>query len=92
MLGGIVRSAVLPGSPEDTHPGASENTDGVGLLAAALTGSAVDFAGPSRCVSGVVGKAGDGGSQVFVAGPAEDNAAVFAEAWVTGQTPTSAAS
>ena len=78
MFGGVVWDAVLPGAPEDAHPGAGEDADGVGVLAATGAGSAVDGGGPDTGVSGVVGEACDGEAQPFVAGPAEDDAAAFA--------------
>ena len=34
MVGWVVGAAVLPGSPEDAHPGSGEDSDGVLVLAA----------------------------------------------------------
>ena len=48
------------------------------VVAAAAFGALVDVAGPGRAMPGVVGKAGDGGAQAVIAGPAEDDAAALA--------------
>jgi len=74
----IVKGSVLPGAPEHAHPGSGEDTDGMRVVAAAAFGALVDVAGPGRAMPGVVGKAGDGGAQAVIAGPAEDDAAAFA--------------
>ncbi len=74
----VVKGLVLPGFPEDAEPGAGEDTDGVRVLASALTGSAIDVCCPGRGMSRVVGEAGDGLSEVLVTGPSEHDAAAFA--------------
>ena len=66
----IVKGSVLPGAPEHAHPGSGEDTDGMRVVAAAAFGALVDVAGPGRAMPGVVGKAGDGGAQAVIAGPA----------------------
>ena len=78
MLGRVVCGAVLPGSPEDSQPGASEYADGVGVIAASFASFAVDKGCPRACVPGVIGEAGDGGPQPLVAGPPPSDAARLA--------------
>ena len=43
---GVVGGVVVPGAPEDAQPGAAEDADGVGVVAAALAGAVVDVGGP----------------------------------------------
>src|SRR6516162_3780932 len=74
----IVKRSVLPGTPEHAHPGSGEDTDGMRVVAAAASGALVDVGGPGRAMPRVVGKAGDGGAQTVIAGPAEDDASAFA--------------
>ena len=74
----IVKGSVLPGAPEHAHPGSGEDADGMRVVAAAAFGALIDVGGPGRAMPGVVGKAGDGGAQAVIAGPAEDDAAAFA--------------
>jgi len=78
VLGGVVGGMGLPGLPEDADPGAGEDADGVGVVAAALAGLGVDVCCPGRGVAGVVGEAGDRPAQTAVAGPAEDDPAALA--------------
>jgi len=74
----IVKGSVLPGAPEHAHPGSGEDADGMRVVAAAAFGALIDVGGPGRAMPGVVGKAGDGGAQAVIAGPAEDDTAAFA--------------
>ena len=74
----IVKSSVLPGAPDHAHPGSGEDADSMRVVAAAAFGTLIDVGGPGRAMPGVVGKAGDGGAQSVIAGPAEDHAAAFA--------------
>jgi hypothetical protein len=74
MLLGVVGRAILPCSPQDSQPSASEDADGVGVLAAALAGFAIDERGPQTGVAGVISEAGDGSPQPFVAGPSPTDA------------------
>jgi hypothetical protein len=53
MLGGFVGGPVLPAPPEDTDPSAGEDANGVGMIAAAGEGPAINVGGPSGGVAGV---------------------------------------
>ena len=75
---GLVGLLVAPGAPEDAQPGASEDADGVGMVAAASPSALVDGRGPGRGVARVVGEAGECASQAMVAGPAEEDTECFA--------------
>ena len=70
----VVGCSVLPCSPQDSQPSASEDADSVCVLAAALAGSAIDERGPRAGVAGVIGEAGDGSTQPLVAGPSPADA------------------
>lgn len=59
MLFGLVRLAVLPASPEDTQPCASEDADGVRMVASASAGVLVHGRGPGARLAGVVGPGGE---------------------------------
>ena len=76
--GDVIGTAILPAAPEDPDPRASEDPDGVRMIAAARPGARVDGGGPRRGVAGVVGKSREGLPEAFVAGPAEGDAVVFA--------------
>src|SRR4051794_11819896 len=65
----IVGAAALPSAPEDTYPGAGEDADGVGVLAAAGAGLAVDGCRPSGGVAGGVGGGGGGSGPGLFSGP-----------------------
>ena len=78
VLGRVVGLAVGPGAPEDARPGAGEDADGVGMVAASGAGAAVDVGGPGALVAGVVGQAGERGAQALVAGPAPADASGLA--------------
>jgi hypothetical protein len=78
MAGRVVGSAVLPAPPHHSCPGAGEDSHGVGVVAAAGDGLAVDLGRPRRGASGVVGEEGHGLSQPLVAGPPEADVAVGA--------------
>jgi hypothetical protein len=74
----VVEGAIVPGAPKDAYPGAGEDADGMGMIAASAASALVDVCCPGGCVSGVVGEAGDGPSQAMVACPAEDDTASLA--------------
>jgi hypothetical protein len=74
----VVGAAVLPAAPQDARPGAAEDADRVGVVAAAVAGASVDVAGPGVPVAGAVGERGEVVAQAFVACPAEDGGAAFA--------------
>ena len=90
--GGIVGRPVLPDPPEHPDPGPREDADRVRVVAAAGLRARVDGGGPSGCLTGVVGEAGDGGARAAVAGEAEDTPRLVPDCLVTGATPASAAS
>src|SRR5512147_52933 len=71
----VVEGAIVPGAPKDAYPGAGEDANGMGMIAASAASALVDVCCPGGCVSGVVGEAGDGPSQAMVACPAEDDTA-----------------
>ena len=77
VLRRVVGFVIDPGSPENADPGTTENTDSVGVVAAALACGAVDGGGPGGTVPRVVGEAGDSLPQAMVAGPAKGDAAAF---------------
>src|SRR5688500_14576494 len=62
VAGRVVGDAVGPGAPEDARPGAGQDAEGVGVVAAACAGAPVDVGGP------VVGHAGERGAQALAAG------------------------
>ena len=74
----VVEGAIVPGAPKDAYPGAGEDANGMGMIAALAASALVDVCCPGGCVSGVVGEAGDGSSQAMVACPAEDDTAALA--------------
>ena len=74
----VVEGAIVPGAPKDAYPGAGEDANGMGMIAASAASALVDVCCPRGCVSGVVGEAGDGPSQAMVACPAEDDTAALA--------------
>src|SRR5215470_13734321 len=78
VTGDVVRPAVLPAAPEDAHPGAGEDPDGVRVITAAGPGARIDGSGPPRGMARVVGEGGEGLTQALMARPAEGDAAVLA--------------
>ena len=78
MTGRIVGGSVLPTTPENADPGAGEDADGVGMVAASIAGVAVDGSGPGIGMTGVVGPGGEGATQALVAGEAAGDAAMLA--------------
>src|SRR5262245_45768702 len=74
----VVGGAVDPQSPEHADPSASEDSYGVGVIAASGARGVVTVGGPGAGTAGVVGEAGDGATQPMIAGPAEGDAAVLA--------------
>ena len=74
----IVGLLVGPGAPEDPDPGAGQNTDGMGVIAAAAASPLVDVGGPGGGMARIVGEAGDGSPQAMIAGPAERHAPALA--------------
>jgi hypothetical protein len=77
MFSGIVLCAISPGFPDDTDPSTAENAGGLRVVAAARSGALVDLGGPSRAVTRVIGKAGDG--DVRLHAQPKDNRARFAD-------------
>lgn len=77
VLEAIVGHAILPCSPEDAQPSASEDAHGMRMLASSSSGVLINFGGPRAWMSGVVCKAGDGGAQAFVVGSSPGDAARF---------------
>ena len=59
-LAGTVASADASGPPGHADPGAGEDADGVGVVAAAALGASVDGSGPGRGLAGIVGEASEG--------------------------------
>ena len=57
---GIVWHSVLPGAPENSEPCAGEESDGVRVFAAPLTGLAVDVRRPWTGMAESISEAGDG--------------------------------
>ena len=78
------RGCHRPGASKDAYPGAGEDANGMGMIAASVASALVDVCCPGGCVSGVVGEAGDGPS-AMVACPAEDDTAALAGGVVTGR-------
>ena len=78
VAGGVVGLVVLPATPDDAAPRASEDAGGVGVLAAAAGGAGVDVVGPWVPVAGAVGERAEVSAQALVAGPAEGRVAAFA--------------
>ena len=74
----VVGDAVGPGAPEDARPGAGQDADRVGVIAAAGAGAPVDVGGPGALAAGVVGHAGERSTQALVAGPAPADASGLA--------------
>src|SRR5713101_813997 len=77
VLGGVVGGVVGPAGVDDAGPGAGEDSDGVGVVAASLDGALVDVGGPGTGVAGVVGEGRHRPTEPFVAGPAELNGVMF---------------
>src|SRR5436189_240086 len=74
VTGEIVGSVAGPGAPQNARPGASDDADGVRVVAAASASSAVDVSGPCRRMTRVVGPGADGLAKAMVTGPAEGDA------------------
>jgi hypothetical protein len=85
VVGGVVVGAVLPASPQHARPGASEDTDGVRVIAAAGTCGPVDGWGPVLRMRGVVGPGGLGLAEALVAGEATDDCVVSARGMSDGR-------
>ena len=58
----VVGGVGVPAGPDDPHPGAHEDPDGLGVTFAALTCSAIELGGPGGAVAAVVGERGEGGN------------------------------
>lgn len=56
VQGGVIGHFIGPATPQDSHPGATEDADRVGMIGAALSGSAVDVFGPGMPLAGGVGQ------------------------------------
>src|ERR1700730_5516498 len=67
----VVAGVIAPEAPDHAGPGASEDTDGVWVAAAALSCADVDIGGPGIVVAAGVSEGIDRVSQAMVAGPAE---------------------
>jgi hypothetical protein len=68
---GVVAGAVLPAAPDDQHPGAGGDADGVRVVLAAVAGGGVDGGGPGAGVPGSVGEVADRVAELAVDVPAE---------------------
>jgi len=75
---GVVGGVVVPAAPEDASPGASEDADGVRVIAATSARLSIHVGGPGTGMAGVVGPGGEGLTQSLVAGEASGNTAVLA--------------
>ncbi len=64
--GGVVEDVVLPASPDDVRPGAGEDADGVGVVAATGDGLAVEVGGPGAGRAGVAGEVAQGVAELLV--------------------------
>src|SRR5690606_826397 len=71
---GVVGDVVLPAAPHDSDPGASQDTNGVGMVFAVCAGALVDVCGPGTVESAVGSEGRDGDAEAFVAAPSERNA------------------
>ena len=78
VAGGVVGDSVLPAAPYDPDPGAGEDADGVGVVAASGPGAPVDVGDPGALMAGVVGEGAHGSPEAFVARPAEVDRFVLA--------------
>src|SRR5262245_9818059 len=78
MVCDVVGLAILPAPPDKAQPGAGQDSDGVGMIAAARAGAGIDGGRPRRGVSGIIGERGDGLAEALVTRPPEDDPAVFA--------------
>src|ERR1700750_3008660 len=68
---GVVAGAVLPAAPDDQHPGAGGDADGVRVVLAAVAGGGVDGGGPGAGVPGSVGEVADRVAELAGDVPAE---------------------
>jgi hypothetical protein len=71
MFSGFVGSVFPPAFPDDAGPGAGQDADRVGVIAAALERPPVHIGCPDRALSRVVGKTRQGLAQFVIAGPPE---------------------
>src|ERR1022692_3450243 len=69
--GGVVGGVVLPAAPDDVCPGAGDDADGVGVVAAAGDGLVVEVGGPGAGGMGVPGEVAQGVAELLVGSPAE---------------------
>src|ERR1700685_362114 len=67
--GGVVGGVVLPAAPDDVGPGAGEDADGVGVVAAAGDGLVVEAGGPGAGAAGVPGEVAEGGAELLCGSP-----------------------
>lgn len=81
---GIVLSIVLPSTPKNTDPCASEDPGCMLMSEAATSSSRVDVSRPWRGMSGIVCKADDGSAQTMIAGPSENYSATLARGMSDG--------
>ncbi len=77
VLGGVVGRVALPAAPEDAGPGASEDAQGVGVVAAADAGALVDVSWSWVPASCAVGKDAHVFAQALVADLAEGSVVAF---------------
>src|SRR5436853_2656818 len=78
VKGDVVGAAILPTAPQDAHPGAGQDADGMRMSTATPAGGGVDRRRPGRGVARVVGEGGERLAQALVARPAKGDLAVLA--------------
>src|SRR5271170_7437952 len=76
--GGVVGGVVLPAAPDDVRPGAGDDADGVGVVAAAGDGPVVEVGGPGAGAAGVAGEVAERVAELLVGSPPEGDGLDFA--------------
>ena len=75
MFVGVVGGVVLPAVPDDEPPGAGEDADRSSLVVATVAGALVKVGALGVGMASLAGEVTDGVAELFVAGPAEPDAA-----------------
>ncbi len=88
VLGGVVQGAFTPAFPDDTGPGARKDADRVRVIAAALASSPVHISSPGRALTGVRRKAGEGFTELAIAGPAKAHSSLLTRRVGNGRYPS----
>ncbi len=77
MMAGVIECVSLPAAPKHPEPGPGEDAYCVRMITSTSAGLLVDMGSPTRSVSRIVRKRGEGVPQAFITCPAERDPTVF---------------